>query len=145
MLTQLILAVVGLIHGHVHVRADYGPYQQSPDYDAGAFGAWPTESYRSSPVIGPSLNVLQNSQFCADGPGPGQYTFLAPAGGVVRTPGPMVIDQAGHLVWTKQYGRTDAVDVHRFRDAPYLTFCVGRDFVAGYGDPATCYMVSFKT
>lgn len=143
MLIQLILAVVGLIHGRVHVRADYGPYQQSPDYDAGAFGAWPTESYRSSPVIGPSLNVLQDSQFCADGPG--QYTFLAPAGGVVRTPGPMVIDQAGHLVWTKQYGRTDAVDVHRFRDAPYLTFCVGRDFVAGYGDPATCYMVRFKT
>lgn len=119
------------------VEADYGPYTQSPDYDSGAFGSWPTESYRSSAVIGPSLNVRQSSDFCSDG-----YTFLAPTGRVVRTPGPMIIDSEGHLVWTKQYGRTGSVDVHSFHGEVYLTFCVGRDYVAGYGDAGSCYLVS---
>lgn len=121
----------------VHVRADFGPYQQSVEYDDGAFGAWPTESYRSNPVIGPSLNLLQDSHFCADR----LYTFLAPAGEAVVTPGPMIIDQDGHLVWTKQYGRTSTVGVYSFKGTTYLTFCVGKGAIAGYGDAETCYMV----
>lgn len=120
--------------------ADFGPYQQSTAYDDGEFGAWPTESYQSSPVIGPSLNYLLHNEMCDDG----RFTMLAPSGGVVRTPGPMIIDQNGHLVWTKQYGRTENVNVYRFKDASYMTFCVGDSFIAGYGDASTCYMVRLR-
>lgn len=132
MFSLLVLTII-----LVHARADYGPYQQSAEYDDGAFGEWPTECYRSNPVIGPSLNLLQDSQLCLDG----QYTFLAPAGQAVDTPGPMLIDQDGHLVWTKQYGPTSTVGVYSFQGTTHLTFCVGKDYVAGYGDADTCYMV----
>lgn len=132
-----VFASVLFLAALVPALADYGPYEESTDYDLGQFGAWPTESYRSSPVIGPSLNFLQHSTFCDDG----LYTVLAPSGRTVRTPGPMIIDQEGHLVWTKQYGRTENVNVYGYKDASYLTFCVGDDFVAGYGDASTCYMV----
>lgn len=119
------------------VRADFGPYEQSTAYDDGDYGGWPTESFRSTPLIGPSLNILQKSDLCQDG-----YVMLAPEGNAVRTPGPMIIDQDGHLVWTKQYGQTRDVSVYQFKGDPYLTFCVGPHFVAGYGDASTCYMVS---
>ncbi|RJE24332.1 Arylsulfotransferase ASST [Aspergillus sclerotialis] len=118
------------------VRADFGPYEQSTAYDDGDYGGWPTESFRSTPVIGPSLNILQNSDLCNDG-----YIMLAPEGNAVRTPGPMIIDQDGHLVWTKQYGQTRDVSVYQFKGDPYLTFCVGPHFIAGYGDASTCYML----
>ena len=122
------------------VRADFGPYEQSADYDDGWYGGWPTESFRSTPVIGLSLNILQSSDLCDEG-----YTVLAPEGNAVRTPGPMIVDKDGHLVWTKQYGQTRDVNIYQFKGDPYLTFCVGSHFAAGYGDASTCYMVSWFT
>lgn len=129
-LAAALLWVCGL------VRADYGPYLQSEDYDEGKFGSWPTETYRSTPIIGPTLNYLESSTQCKDG----QFTLIAPRGGGVATPGPMIIDQDGHLVWTKEYGSTYNLNVYRYRGQDYLTFWTGNDGITGHGD-GTYYMV----
>ena len=118
--------------------ADHGPYQQSDAYDTGLLGYRPTETNRSSPLLGPTLNYIQHSALCDDD---GLYTLLAPRGSNVRTPGPMIIDQDGHLVWTKGYGQTHGVGVSRFRDMDYLTFGVENDGIRGFGD-GVYYMVS---
>ncbi|PLB52060.1 hypothetical protein P170DRAFT_348536 [Aspergillus steynii IBT 23096] len=129
-LASALLSLCGL------VQADYGPYIQSGDYDAGKFGSWPTETYRSTPIIGPTLNYLESSTQCKDG----QYTLISPRGGGVATPGPMIIDQDGHLVWTKDYGKTYNLNVYRYRGQDYLTFWAGNDGITGHGD-GTYYML----
>ena len=118
------------------VKADYGPYIQSAAYDEGKFGEWPTETYRSSPIVGPALNYLQYSDECKDG----LYTFIAPRGNKVANPGPMILDQDGHLVWTKLYGQSYNLNVYTFKGQDYLTFWVGNDGVGGHGEGAY-YMV----
>ncbi|KAL4894808.1 ASST-domain-containing protein [Aspergillus ambiguus] len=128
----LALAAIGISS----VRADFGPYFQSTAYDEGKYGAWPTETYRSTAIIGPSLNYVQYSPACNDG----QYTLIAPRGGSVRYPGPMIIDQDGHLVWTKYYGQTYNLNIYRFKGQDYLTFWVGDDGIVGHGD-GTYYML----
>ncbi|KAF9891481.1 hypothetical protein FE257_003948 [Aspergillus nanangensis] len=127
------LATIGL----VSVQADYGPYIQSSAYDEGEFGNWPTESYRSSALIGPSLNYIEYSPACNDG----QYTLIAPRGGGVPHPGPMIIDQDGHLVWTKYYpGQTYNLNIYTFKGQDYLTFWAGDDSIVGHGD-GTYYLL----
>ncbi|KAE8387156.1 ASST-domain-containing protein [Aspergillus alliaceus] len=125
-----LLILLGLVL--VSVRADYGPYFQSADYDEGKFGEWPTETYRSSPIVGPSLNYQKYSDECKDG----LYTFIAPRGNKVANPGPMILDQNGHLVWTKHYGQTYNLNVYTFKGQQYLTFWVGDDGVRGHGEGA---------
>ncbi|KAB8073765.1 ASST-domain-containing protein [Aspergillus leporis] len=114
------------------IQADHGPYIQSTAYDDGKFGEWPTETYRSSPIVGPALNYLQYSDECKDG----LYTFIAPRGNKVGNPGPMILDQDGHLVWTKKYGQTYNLNVYTFKGQDYLTFWVGNDGVGGHGEGA---------
>jgi hypothetical protein len=53
----------------------------------------------------------------------------------------MIIDQDGHLVWTKHYGQTYNANVYRYKGQDYLTFWVGNDGIVGHGD-GTYYMVS---
>ncbi|KAE8379758.1 ASST-domain-containing protein [Aspergillus bertholletiae] len=118
------------------VQADQGPYFQSAAYDEGKLGEWPAETYRSSPIVGPALNYLHYSNECKDG----LYTFIAPRGTNVANPGPMIIDQDGHLVWTRHYGQTYNLNVYTFKGQDYLTFWVGDDGVRGHGE-GTYYML----
>jgi hypothetical protein len=119
------------------VQADRGPYFQSSRFENGDLGQWPTETYRSSALMGPILNYVESNPQCKDG----QYTLIAPRGMAVRNPGPMIIDQDGHLVWTKYYGQTYNVNVYKYKGQDYLTFWVGNDGIVGHGD-GTYYMVS---
>ncbi|KAE8154206.1 ASST-domain-containing protein [Aspergillus avenaceus] len=116
----------------VSVCADSGPYLQSSAYDEGRFGEWPTETYRSSPIVGPALNYLQHSDKCKDG----LYTFIAPRGSRVAHPGPMILDQDGHLVWTTEYGQSYNLNVYNYKGQDYLTFWMGNDGVGGHGEGA---------
>ncbi|KAA8642932.1 hypothetical protein EYZ11_001065 [Aspergillus tanneri] len=111
-------------------QADHGPFIQSSEYAEGKFGAWPTETYRSTSIVGPALNYLESSPQCKDG----QYTFVAPRGLGVATPGPTIIDQDGHLVWSKNYGQTYNLNMYQFKGQSYLTFWLGNDAVAGHGE-----------
>ncbi|OGE51954.1 hypothetical protein PENARI_c011G02802 [Penicillium arizonense] len=99
--------------------ADIGPYFGSAKYDAGEFGRWPHQSFRSSPIIGPVLNIQQHDAECEnDG-----LLLLGPGGDEVFHSGPTIIDQRYQLVWNEPlYGKSWAVDVKYFRGVPYLTF-----------------------
>ncbi|KAB8225567.1 ASST-domain-containing protein [Aspergillus novoparasiticus] len=129
MLNGVLILLVLVI---ARVQADHGPYFKSAAYDEGKFGEWPTETYRSSPIIGPALNYLQYSDECKDG----LYTFIAPRGNGVANPGPMILDQDGHLVWTKRYGQSYNLNVYTFKGQDYLTFWMGNDGVGGHGEGA---------
>ncbi|PYI35910.1 hypothetical protein BP00DRAFT_432683 [Aspergillus indologenus CBS 114.80] len=110
--------------------ADEGPYNQSQLYDQGRMGSWPTELFRSTTTVGLAVNWVQTSPRCQD---PGAYYLLAPRGASVHRAGPMILDHAGHLVWTRAYGQTYNVDVQRYRGQDYLTFWVGSDADVGHG------------
>ncbi|GIJ85247.1 hypothetical protein Asppvi_004103 [Aspergillus pseudoviridinutans] len=118
------------------VEADRGPYFQSSRFENGDLGQWPMESYRSTALMGPLLNYVKSNPQCKDG----QYTLIAPRGMAVPNPGPMIIDQDGHLVWTKHYGQTYNVNVYSYKGQDYLTFWVGNDGIVGHGD-GTYYML----
>ena len=136
MMIMLNVVLILLVLVIARVQADHGPYFQSAAYDEGKFGEWPTETYRSSPIVGPALNYLQYSDECKDG----LYTFIAPRGNKVANPGPMILDQDGHLVWTKRYGQSYNLNVYTFKGQDYRTFWMGNDGVGGHGEGAY-YMV----
>ncbi|RAL16818.1 arylsulfotransferase family protein [Aspergillus homomorphus CBS 101889] len=117
-------------------RADEGPYFQSQLYEQGRMGSWPTEQFRSTTTVGLAVNWVQESARCKDG----QYYLLAPRGDSVHRPGPMILDQHGHLVWTKEYGQTYNLNVQRYRGRDYLTFWAGSDADVGHGR-GTYYML----
>ncbi|KAJ5222088.1 uncharacterized protein N7469_010975 [Penicillium citrinum] len=117
--------------------ADEANLFRSEGYANGFDGHWPVQSYRSAGVFGPILNYWQDSPACKNG----QYTILAPRGDAVQRPGPMILDEEGHLVWFKDYPTTYNANVYLYKGEPYLTFWAGDDSIRGHGD-GTYYMIN---
>lgn len=82
-------------------------------------------------------NFVRYGQACRDG----LHTLIAPRGSDVYTPGPMILDQDGHLVWFKPMGQTYNMNVQTYKGQEYLTFWSGDDSIVGHGE-GTYYMVS---
>lgn len=122
------------------VSADVEHFHASDDYETGDLGGWPHQVYRSSPVIGPVLNYMQESEQCYRR---GGYTMITPRGNSVSTPGPVILDEQGNLVWTKYYGSSYNLKVQQYRGEDYLTFWVGKD-LGGHGS-GSHYMVTSTT
>lgn len=118
--------------------ADIEAYYQSDYFESGGAGKFPSQRFKSSQAIAPTLNFLQYEPPCRDG----LYTFIAPRGGGVMAPGPMILDQDGHLIWTKNYGQTYNMDMQMYKGEPYLTFWTGDDSIVGHGK-GTYYLVSW--
>lgn len=119
------------------VNADVETYYQSEKFENGNIGPWPTQHFRSSDIRAPIPNFVRYGQACRDG----LYTFIAPRGRDVYTPGPMILDQDGHLVWFKPMGQTYNMNVQTYKGQDYLTFWSGDDSIVGHGE-GTYYMVS---
>lgn len=136
MLIQHVLHLLSLLL--TKTQADHGPYTESAEYDSGDFGSWPSESYRSAPLIGPSLNYRHRDPACDDD---GEYTVSALSGRGVRVSGPVILDPGGRHAWTAMYGQTENVNVFEFRGKRYLTFWVGPGPEAGRGEAGFYYMV----
>ena len=120
------------------VLADEGPYFASDLYEQGRMGQWPIEAYRSTSTVGAAVNFMEYSPQCKDG----QYYFISPRGYSVHKPGPMILDQDGHLVWTKPLGHTYNLNVYQYKGQDYLTFWLGDDGKVGHGE-GTYYMVRY--
>ncbi|KAJ5669870.1 hypothetical protein N7462_010940 [Penicillium macrosclerotiorum] len=103
---------------------------RSAKYAHGFRGAFPLQRYLSADVSGPILNYWRRSKICEDG----KYTILAPRGDSIRHPGPMILDQEGHLVWFKELHTTYNANVYTYKGERYLTFWVGDDSIRGHGD-----------
>ncbi|PYI05986.1 arylsulfotransferase [Aspergillus sclerotiicarbonarius CBS 121057] len=116
--------------------ADEGPYYASELYEMGRMGQWPIETYRSTSTVGAAVNWMEYNPQCNDG----QYYFISPRGYSVHKPGPMILDQDGHLVWTKPLGHTYNLNVYQYKGQDYLTYWLGDDSRVGHGE-GTYYML----
>ncbi|CAM1502369.1 Fc.00g043530.m01.CDS01 [Cosmosporella sp. VM-42] len=103
----------------------------STAYDWGYYGAFPQMSYESFGAQSPFLNLVRTDERCDDG-----YIFVEPRGHYVDTPGPVMLDNDGNLVWMQtQWGQAMDVKVQRYQGRDYITFWHGSDngtFGEGY-------------
>ncbi|KAF2090314.1 hypothetical protein K490DRAFT_63191 [Saccharata proteae CBS 121410] len=92
-------------------------------YDQGLYGAYPWQDFVSFDLAAPRVNFLQQSEQCDQ-----SYTFIEPRGRSVETPGPMILDAQGDLVYLEnKFGEAMDVRVQTFQDQDYLTFWTGTD------------------
>lgn len=92
-------------------------------YDMGLYGVYPQQSYVSFDLLSPRLNVELWDPRCSQ-----VYTLLTPRGKSVSTPGPVLLDAAGNLVWMeKRFGEVMDMKVQRYQGEDYLTFWKGVD------------------
>ncbi|MFL5943821.1 MAG: arylsulfotransferase family protein [Gaiellaceae bacterium] len=92
----------------------------------------PTQHFRSRPDLKP---VVMQIKTAAHGTAPG-YVFLAPKMAVVQA-GPMIMDNAGQVVWFHPLKLTKGVTdfrVQRYKGKPVLTWWRGRLSNVGVGD-----------
>ncbi|KAH7175838.1 ASST-domain-containing protein [Dactylonectria macrodidyma] len=100
-------------------------------YDWGYYGSFPHRNYQSFGAQSPRPALVQTNERCDDG-----YIFIEPRGAYVGTPGPVVLDNAGELVWMQTlWGQAMDLKVQRFKGNDYITFWHGTDngtFGEGY-------------
>ncbi|KAK8203903.1 ASST-domain-containing protein [Phyllosticta capitalensis] len=114
-------------------HADLIPYIADKGYDAGEYGSYPMQDFKSTRIRAPRVNIMATSPQCDD---EGQYIFLNPRGRAVPEANPMILDSAGNLVWTldgKNHGETYNLGVQTYKGEQYLTFWGGNDAVGGHG------------
>ncbi|KAG4411521.1 hypothetical protein IFR04_015344 [Cadophora malorum] len=113
-----------------HVLADLEVYHNDPDFEAGNYGPYPVQTYNSTDIVSPHMNVLQWSSECDDG----LYTFLTPRGGATHEASAMILDNNGNLVWKLEgYNQIYNLLVQEYKGEQYLTFWAGNDAVGGHG------------
>ncbi|KAL0258940.1 hypothetical protein SLS55_006445 [Diplodia seriata] len=105
-------------------------------YDQGLYGAYPWREYASFDLASPRVNVLTESTQCDPG-----YVFLEPRGRSVSTPGPMILDAEGNLVYMeKKWGEVMDFRPQTYMGETYLTFWSGTD--DGTHGRGTYYMLN---
>ncbi|KAI0476261.1 Arylsulfotransferase-domain-containing protein [Xylariaceae sp. FL0804] len=122
--TWPICALLLLLLGACEVRA-HDVFQSRYLYDLGYYGFWPQTQYKSFPLKSPLLNFPQwDEAQCGDD---GLYT-IGLKGKLVNSPGPMIIDSRGDLVWADdRYGTVTDLKVQEYRGKLYLTFWASPD------------------
>ena len=133
---QLSLWLWIFVAGAVPCVADLDNRFRSEKYDLSLEGQFPSQHYSSFGIQGLVLNYLEKSTACDDG----LYTILSPRGSSIHHPGPMILDNEGHMVWFKDYKTTYNANVYTYKGERYLTFWAGNDLVRGHGE-GTVYMV----
>lgn len=136
-----ILSLLTVAATVTHTSADTSPYFHDDAFDAGAYGAYPVQTYNSTDLISPRPNILLSSPECEQN----LYTMMTLRGSEVTDTGkgPTILDSAGRLVWSKGgYGEAYNLQVQKYKGKEYLTFWGGDDTVGGHG-AGYYYMVSF--
>ncbi|KAF2717933.1 hypothetical protein K431DRAFT_275769 [Polychaeton citri CBS 116435] len=137
------MAVIALLLRHVlalftSVNLVYASVADIPPYDSrlddGDYGSYSTVGFVSSSVKAPKANWVRWSSECDDG----LYYFLTPKGWKVPSPGPMILDADGSLIWTHHYennfgGQAYDLRVQQYKGEEYLTVWLGDDRVKGHG------------
>lgn len=114
-----------------------GPFLGTPQdavwYDWGWYGLHPEQHYESFGASPPRPYLLQQDERCSsittnkDDDGQ-DLVFVGPRGLAVTTPGPIVYDTRGHLVWMDtRWGEAMDFKVQRYNGESYLTFWHGTD------------------
>ncbi|KAI7554563.1 hypothetical protein KC319_g13038 [Hortaea werneckii] len=117
------------------------PYNEA--VDNGTYGYYPIRTFATAnDVAQPQTNFLQWSEKCDDG----LLYFLTPRGWSLPTPGPMILDRYGDLLWAHHYenkygGQAYDFKVQEYKGEKYLTFWLGDDRVRGHGS-GSYYMLN---
>lgn len=131
MIVLLLLVIPFLVSGSPVDSQDVN----SLWFDAGLFGAYVGRHFSSFDLVPPQVNFL-SQQSCDP-----SYTFLSPRGNSVPSPGPLVLDAEGELVWMEdRWGQAMDLRVQGYRGQDYITFWRGSD--SGTHGTGTYLMVS---
>lgn len=123
-ITCLALASVVYIFA-IPPLAKFRPHLNSSWYDLGLHGAYPTQSYFSFDLLAPRVKILQWDARCDQ-----RMTLLTPRGLSIPTPGLVVLDARGNLVWMEEkWGMATDLQVQQYQGNAYLTFWAGIDEV----------------
>lgn len=116
------LLILLLIHQTVLPLLAYViPALQPHFYDWAVYGLYPTQNYLSFPLKGPKASVRGWRPACGEG-----VVLLTPNGGSVSSPGPMMLDSKGGLLWMSTDFHTSAnLKVQHYDGQDYLTFWAG--------------------
>jgi hypothetical protein len=111
-----------------------------PNVDSGVHGSYPVLSFHTTKAKAPRTNFQQRSPECVSNASRKEdYYFITPKGHKVASPGPMILDASGGLVWTEHFanefgGQAYNLQVQEYQGESYLTFWLGDDRIRGHGD-----------
>lgn len=112
-----------------HILAHVVPHQEDT-YNADIRGEYPVDTYISSNLHSPKLNIVHWDRECDDG----LHILLTPHGDAIREPGALILNSKGQLVWWGGgYGTLYNLQVQEWKGGRYLTFWAGDDGVDGHG------------
>lgn len=121
--------------------AEEQPYYNDSAYDDGTYSGYPIHKYKSSNVLAPRVNIIQQSWECDHS----LLTFLSPRGyyDEARNPRAVILDSEGGLIWSSGWEDKQIYNLQaqRYKKDDYMTFWAGDDAVGGHG-AGTYYMVS---
>ncbi|KAF2765508.1 hypothetical protein EJ03DRAFT_330895 [Teratosphaeria nubilosa] len=111
--------------------ADHEGFYQNEDYNAGKFGWYVRQGFKTTTVTAPVLNVNTPFTECDDG----SLLFIAPRGEKAE-PRPYILDPSGALIWTpkERFGQVYNIQVQHYKGEPYVCFWGGDDSIGGHGE-----------
>lgn len=117
-----IFLILFCVHrGFLPIIAWFFPQLEVFFYDLAVFGAYRTQNYVSFDLTSPRGVAAQWSDQCDDG-----YLFFGPNGKSVESPGPVILDSQGGLIWmSDEYDVATNVQVQRYKGQDFLTFWAG--------------------
>ncbi len=117
----VILALILFHIAFLPLLAWLFPFTYNFFYDFAVFGAYPTTKFISFDLLAPSGIITRWNDRCDDG-----YVFLGPNGKSVASPGPMILDSHGELIWASdEYDIATNVRVQQYKGEDYITFWAG--------------------
>ncbi|KIK57482.1 hypothetical protein GYMLUDRAFT_98597 [Collybiopsis luxurians FD-317 M1] len=127
------LFLLSIITSSWHALADTTLFQ-STDYSSGALGNGPFQTFKSSsstPVMWNFIVPYNDSTAGQIEPG---LIFLAPRGTDVKSPGPLIFDKSGDLIWDgTQYGQTLTFRMSTYKNESVILLWTGQIQASGVG------------
>jgi len=123
------------LSGSLAVEVDIARPPHDADVDRGSYGSYPVRQLKTTKLKPPHTNFPTWSAECASDD---SHYFLTPKGHKVPSPGPMILDSRGELVWSHHFdnefgGQAYDLQVQEYHGEKYLTFWLGDDRIRGHG------------
>ncbi|KAJ3810107.1 ASST-domain-containing protein [Lentinula aff. lateritia] len=109
-------------------------YFQSSDYSSGALGSGPYQTFKSSSSTPSAWNFVVPYNDSTVGQIESGLVFIAPRGTNVNSPGALIYDKSGNLIWDgTHFGQTLTFKVATYKDEPVILLWTGTVAGAGVG------------